>query len=324
MIITPQELQQWMDNGKSFTVVDMRPEEHRNEFPLTGLNPVIADANSILETGDDTVLVCQFGIVTEGIIVKQKLENTFSLLGGVQAWIEFQSEKEDLSRWSRQTVLPEIGLDGQKRLLSATIAIVGMGGLGCPAAQSLTIAGVGKLKIIDVDKVELSNLHRQPLYGVEDIGRLKVEAAKEKLEKLNGDAVVEIVDVFLNEDNGKNFVSDADIIIDATDNIQTRLLIDRLSKESGVPMVYCGLYRYEGQVASLNVNGSAGYSELFPDHPSGGDTCADAGILGMVPGIVGNIQALEAVKLIVGIEPNLAGKLLVYDGMNQTLQTIEL
>ena len=324
MIITPQELQQWIDNGKSFTVVDIRPEEHRNEFPLTGLNPVISDANSILETEDDTVLVCQFGIVTEGIIVEKNLENTFSLLGGVQAWIKFQSEKEDLSRWSRQTVLPEIGLDGQKRLLSATIAIVGMGGLGCPAAQSLTIAGVGKLKIIDGDKVELSNLHRQPLYGVKDIGRLKVEAAKEKLEKLNGDAVVEIVDVFLNEDNGINFVSDADIIIDATDNIQTRLLIDRLSKESGVPMVYGGLYRYEGQVAILNVNGSSGYSELFPDPPSGGDTCADAGILGMIPGIVGNIQALEAVKLIVGIEPNLAGKLLVYDGMNQTIQTIEL
>ena len=91
MIITPQELQQWMDNGKSFTVVDMRPEEHRNEFLLTGLNPIIADANSILETGDDTVLVCQFGIVTEGIIVEQKLENTFSLLGGVQTWIEFQT-----------------------------------------------------------------------------------------------------------------------------------------------------------------------------------------------------------------------------------------
>ena len=324
MIITPQELQQWMDNGKSFTVVDIRPEEHRNEFPLTGLNPSISDANSILETEDDTVLVCQFGIVTEGIIVEKHLENTFSLLGGVQAWIEFQSEKEDLSQWSRQTVLPEIGLDGQKRLLSATIAIVGMGGLGCPAAQSLTIAGVGKLKIIDGDKVELSNLHRQPLYGVKDIGRLKVEAAKEKLEKLNGDAVVEIVDAYLNEDNGVNFVNDADIIIDATDNIQTRLLIDRLSKESGVPMVYGGLYRYEGQVAILNVNGSSGYSELFPEPPSGRDTCADAGVLGMVPGIVGNIQALEAVKLIVGIEPNLAGKLLVYDGLNHTIQTIEL
>ena len=324
MIITPQELQQWMDNGKSFTVVDIRPEEHRNEFPLTGLNPVIADTNSILETKNDMVLVCQFGIVTEGIIVEKNLENTFSLLGGAQAWIEFQSEKEDLSRWSRQTVLPEIGLDGQKRLLNATIAIVGMGGLGCPAAQSLTVAGVGKLKIIDGDKVELSNLHRQPLYGVEDIGRLKVKVAKEKLEKLNGDAVVEIVDEFLNKDNGVNFVSDADIIIDATDNIQTRLLIDRLSKESGVPMVYGGLYRYEGQVAILNVNGSSGYRELFPEPPSGGDTCADTGVLGMVPGIIGNIQALEAVKLIVGIEPNLAGKLLVYDGLNHTIQTIEL
>lgn len=109
MIITPQELQQWMDNGKSFTVVDIRPEEHRNEFPLTGLNPSISDANSILETEDDTVLVCQFGIVTEGIIVEKNLENTFNLLGGVQAWIEFQSEKEDLSRWSRQQYCPKLG-----------------------------------------------------------------------------------------------------------------------------------------------------------------------------------------------------------------------
>ena len=180
------------------------------------------------------------------------------------------------------------------------------------------------VKIIDGDNVELSNLHRQPLYGVEDIGRMKVQAAKEKLEKLNRDAIVEIVDVFINDDNGLNFISDVDIVIDATDNIPARLLVDRFSKEAGVPMVYGGLFRYEGQVAGLNVNGSAGYSELFPEPPTGGDTCADVGVLGMLPGIIGNIQSLEAVKLIVGIKPNLAGKLLVYDGMNHTTQTIEL
>ena len=324
MIITPQELQQWKDGGKSFTVIDIRPAEQREEFPLAGLSPVIAELDSIPITENESVLICQFGIVTEGIIIERELKNAFSLLGGVQAWDAFQSVQKDLSRWSRQTVLPEIGLEGQKKLLNATVGIVGMGGLGCPVAQSLMAAGVGKLKIIDGDKVELSNLHRQPLYGVEDIGRMKVQAAKEKLEKLNKDAVVEIVDIFFNDDNGLNIVSDVDIVVDATDNIPARLSIDRFSKEASVPMVYGGLYRYEGQVAVLNANGSAGYGELFPEPPSGGDSCADAGVLGMLPGIIGNIQALETVKLIVGIEPNLIGKLLVYDGINHTTQTIEL
>ena len=245
-------------------------------------------------------------------------------MGGAQAWIEFQSKKEDLSRWSRQTILPEVGMDGQKKLLNATVAIVGMGGLGCPAAQSLITAGVGKLILIDGDIVELSNLHRQPLYGVDDLNRLKVEVAKERLEQLNNKAVIVPIDKYFNEENGMSFIQDANVIIDATDNIQARQLIDKFSKDANVPMIYGGLFRYEGQVAVLNVNGSSGYCELFPEPPSGGDTCADAGVLGMVPGIIGNIQALEAVKLIVGITPNLVGKLLVYDGMNHITQTIEL
>ena len=270
------------------------------------------------------VLVCQFGIVTEGMIIENELDDTFSLLGGAQAWIEFQSKKEDLSRWSRQTILPEVGMDGQKKLLKATVAIVGMGGLGCPAAQSLITAGVGKLILIDGDIVELSNLHRQPLYGVDDLNRLKVEAAKERLEQLNNKAVIVPIDKYFNEENGMSFIQDANVIIDATDNIQARQLIDRFSKDANIPMIYGGLFRYEGQVAVLNVNGSPGYCELFPEPPSGGDTCADAGVLGMLPGIIGNIQALEAVKLIVGITPNLVGKLFVYDGMSHITQTIEL
>ena len=116
MIITPQELQQWMDEGKPFTVVDIRPADQRKEFPLTGLRPVIAEADSIPITENESVLICQFGIVTEGIILERELENTFSLLGGVQAWDVFHSEKEDLSRWSRQTVLPEIRVSTQSHI----------------------------------------------------------------------------------------------------------------------------------------------------------------------------------------------------------------
>jgi len=324
MIITPQELQQWMDEGKPFTVVDIRPADQRKEFPLAGLKPVIAEADSIPITENESVLICQFGIVTEGIILERELKNAFSLLGGVQAWDVFQSEQEDLSRWSRQTVLPEIGLEGQKKLLKATVAIVGMGGLGCPAAQSLVSAGVGTLKIIDGDKVELSNIHRQPLFSMDDVGKSKVSVAKERLEIMNRESVIETEYSFLNENNGSHFLSGADVVIDATDNIEARLLIDQCSSNLQIPMIYGGLYRYEGQVAVLNVNGSAGYNDLFPDPPSGGESCADAGVLGMLPGIIGNIQALEALKLIVSIEPNLVGKLLIYDSMNHSTQTIAL
>ncbi len=321
MILTPKELHKRKDE---FTVVDVRSEKQINEFPMDGLETITSNGGSIPNMKGSKVLVCQFGIVTEGMIIENELDDTFSLLGGAQAWIEFQTKKKDLSRWSRQTILPEIGMDGQKKLLNATVAIVGMGGLGCPAAQSLITAGVGKLILIDGDIVELSNLHRQPLYGADDLNRLKVEVAKERLEQLNNKAVIVPIDNYFNEENGMNFIQDANVIIDATDNIQARQLIDKFSKEANVPMVYGGLFRYEGQVAILNVNGSSGYCELFPESPSGGDTCADAGVLGMVPGIIGNIQALEAVKLIVGITPNLVGKLLVYDGMSHITQIIEL
>jgi len=321
MILTPKELHNRKDE---FTVVDVRSEKQINEFPMDDLETIISNGGSIPNMKGSKVLVCQFGIVTEGMIIENELDDTFSLLGGAQAWIEFQSKKEDLSRWSRQTILPEVGMDGQKKLLNATVAIVGMGGLGCPAAQSLITAGVGKLILIDGDIVELSNLHRQPLYGADDLNRLKVEVAKERLEQLNNKAVIVPIDKYFNEENGMSFIQDANVIIDATDNIQARQLIDKFSKEANVPMVYGGLFRYEGQVAVLNVNGSSGYCELFPEPPSGGDTCADAGVLGMLPGIIGNIQALEAVKLIVGITPNLVGKLLVYDGMSHITQTIEL
>jgi adenylyltransferase/sulfurtransferase len=324
MIISPEKLQQWLNKGKSFTALDIRPKEMRKEFPLSKLNPVIADIKSIPSINNNLVLICQFGIVTEGIIYEKELKNTYSLLGGAQAWNEFQLSKEDFSRWSRQTVLSEIGLEGQKKLMKANIVIVGMGGLGCPAAQSLMAAGVGHLKIVDGDKVELSNLHRQPLYGAEDVGRMKVEVAKEKLERLNRDAVVEVADLYLNEDNGFNIINETDIVIDATDNIPTRILIDRFSKELGIPMVYGGLFRYEGQIGVFNINGSKGYTDLFPISRSDKDNCANSGVLGMLPGIIGNIQALETIKLIVGIKQNLAGKLLMYDGMNHSTQTIIL
>ena len=321
MIITSKEL-----HGRisEFTVIDVRPETQRVEFPMDGMETIVSENGIIPNLVGEKVLVCQFGIVTEGMIIEKELDNTFSLLGGAQAWIEFQSENEDLSQWSRQTILPEIGMDGQKKLMNATVAVVGLGGLGCPVSQSLVTAGIGKLVLIDGDIVELSNLHRQPLHGSDDVGKKKVKSAEESLSKINSVTIIKIVDDYLDEQNGLDIIRNCDVVIDATDNIETRQLIDRLSKETNVPMVYGGLYRWEGQVAVLNVDGSPGYKELFPEPPSGRDTCADAGVLGMLPNIIGNIQALEAVKLILGIESNLVGKLLIYDGMSHSTQIIQL
>ena len=324
MIITPKELQNWIDNDHSFIAVDIREVDQIKNCTIKGVDHVVADARSLPETNNKLVLMCQFGIVTEGIIIENNLKDTFSLLGGIEAWNAFHSDKRDMSQWSRQIILKEVGLEGQKKLMDSNVVIVGMGGLGCPVAQSLIACGIRTLRIIDGDVVELSNLHRQPLYGFEDIGRMKVHAAKDSLQNLSKEALIEPVHSFLDEDNGFELIEDATVVIDATDNISTRKLVDKLCKRSNIPMIYGALYRYEGQVAILNANGSGGYSEFFPIEPSSAETCSEAGILGMLPGIIGNIQALETVKLILDIKPNLVGKLLLYDGMNHTTQTIKL
>ena len=321
MIITPKELNQ---QKKDLLIVDIRPSKQRNEIPLNGLNSISCENDEVSNIQEKKVLVCQYGIVTEGLIIENDLPNTFSLLGGAESWNEFKKEQKDLSQWSRQTVLPEIGIEGQKKILNANISIVGMGGLGCPAAQSLLIAGIGSLHLIDNDTVSLSNLHRQPLFNPEDIDHKKVIVAKKKLSRMNPKANIKITDSLLDEKNAHTLLSGSDVIIDATDNIKSRQLIDRISKELNTPMIYGGLYRFEGQVSVFNVNGSPGYAELFPDSSYGGDSCADAGVLGVLPAIIGNIQALETLKLIIGIEPILIGKILIYDGMDHTTKTIHL
>ena len=215
-------------------------------------------------------------------------------------------------------------MSGQRKLQDSKITIVGIGGLGCPAAQTLAASGLGKLQLIDGDVVELSNLHRQPLYNKNEIGHAKVSVAYNSLQNLNDNLTVIAKEIHLDESNGQELLKDTDVIIDATDNIKTRQVIDRISKKLGIPMVYGGLYRFEGQVAVLNHNGGPGYEDIFTPDPAGGDTCGEAGVLGMIPAIIGNIQALEAVKIIIDIKPSLSGKLLLYDGITHETNIINL
>ena len=325
MIITPHELQQWVSADRSFIAADIRPEEQRYHFPISGLEAITTSAEDLpFRKKEPLVLICQFGVLTEELIINQNLENTYSLLGGVQSWEAYQTDKMDLSRWSRQTILSEIGTAGQLKLQAAQITIVGLGGRGCPAAQTLAASGVGTLQLVDGDMIELSNLHRQTLYGMNDIGQAKVSVARKSLQNLNEKLTVIAKEIHLDESNGQDILKDTDLIIDATDNIETRQVIDRISKAENIPMVYGGLYRFEGQVAVLNHDGNPGYEDIFTAAPTGGDTCAEAGVLGMLPAIIGNIQALEAVKIIIGIKPDLSGKLLLYDGITHETNVINI
>ena len=324
MMITPHDLNLWIREGRSFTAIDLRQTDQRDEMPLVGIDHVIADASSIPESDQKIVLICQYGLVTEGLIIEKGLENAYSLSGGAEAWNTFLADNLDISNWSRQVILEEVGTEGQRKLMSSRVGIIGMGGLGCPAAQSLIGAGVMDLSIIDGDIIEQSNLHRQMLYSANEIGLAKVNVAKEKLKKMNRNASITIFNSYLDEENGNSFFRDLDVVIDATDNNRARRLIDKFSREYNVPMIYGGLYKYEGQVAVFNIKGSCSYTELFPNSKNNIENCNEAGMLAMLPGIIGNIQALEALKIIIGISPNLIGKLLIYDGMNHTTQTIRL
>ena len=187
----------------------------------------------------------------------------------------------------------------------------------------MAASGIGSLRLIDGDLVELSNLHRQPLYGLEDINQKKADAALLSLSKKYDTINLEAVPVMLDNNNAKKLLEDVNIIIDATDNIKTRIEIDKISKDLKIPMVYGGLYRFEGQVSVFNFNGSPGYLDLFSKKSNNRDKCSDAGVIGMLPGIIGNIQALETVKLIIGMDSALIGKLLIYDSISHRINIMD-
>ncbi len=324
MMITPGKLQNWIEKNKQIRVIDIRSESQVEEFPTGITGAMISSVESLpLLNSCPNILICQFGVITEDIISSRNLDNCYSLLGGALAWINYEIENTDISRWSRQIALPEVGLEGQKKLNNSKVAVVGLGGLGCPVANNLAASGVGFIRLIDGDFVELSNLHRQPIYNLDDIKKNKALSALSHLSKKYDTIKFEAVPDMLNNKNSSKLLKDVDIIIDATDNIETRLEVDKVSKSQKIPMIYGGLYRFEGQVSIFNFNGSPSYQDLFSKKSKTNDKCSEAGVLGMLPGIIGNIQALETVKLIIGIESIIIGKLLIYDSLTHRINIMD-
>lgn len=234
-------------------------------------------------------------------------------------------------RFIRQIILPEIGEQGQQNLAEAGVLVVGAGGLGCPVLQYLAAAGVGRLGIVDFDRVETENLHRQVLFGDNDVGMMKTGVAAEKVKQLNASIRVDVIPEQLSSQNALDIFEGYDIVIDCTDNFPARYLINDAAVLSGIPDIYGSIYRFEGQISVFNLpqkDGSSGvnYRDLFPTPPPPGmvPNCADAGVIGALPGIVGTMQASEAIKIITGAGEPLSGRLFVLDTLSFQASVISI
>lgn len=235
-------------------------------------------------------------------------------------------DPEQLDRYSRHIIMDEVGPEGQQRLLDASVLVVGAGGLGSPVLQYLAAAGVGTLGIADHDVVELSNVQRQIIHGTADVGRSKVDSAAEYIAHINPDVTVEKHPSQVGPDTVESLVAEYDVVVDASDNFRTRFVLNDACVLAGVPLSHGAIYRFEGQVTTFpQSETSPCYRCLFPEAPPEGavPNCAEVGVLGVLPGTVGCIQATEAVKLVLDTGTTLEGRVLFYDAMAMSFEEIE-
>lgn len=230
-----------------------------------------------------------------------------------------------MTRYTRQTILPEIGDEGQRRLSCAAVLVVGAGGLGSPVLLYLAGAGVGRIGIVDDDRVGVTNLHRQVLYTESDLGAPKAECAARRLREMNGDIVVEPYATRLDEENARGIVTRYDIVVDACDNFATRYLVGDLTAEAGIPYVYGAIGGFEGQVSVFNHGPRPRrYRDLWPDEQAMSRIEAPKGVAGVTPAVIGSVEASETMKIICGYGETLAGRLWTIDLRTMQTQTVEL
>jgi sulfur-carrier protein adenylyltransferase/sulfurtransferase len=232
----------------------------------------------------------------------------------------------EIQRYSRHLILPEVGMDGQRKLKAARVLCVGAGGLGSPVALYLAAAGVGTIGIVDFDNVDISNLQRQVLHGTPDIGRSKLESARDRLQAINPEVKVEMHAAALSSANALELFKGYDVILDGTDNFPTRYLVNDACVLLGIPNAYGSIFRFEGQASVFATKNGPCYRCLYPEPPPPGlvPSCAEGGVLGVLPGMVGMIQATEAIKLILGIGEPLIGRFLIYDALKMKFRELKL
>ncbi|HEY2456183.1 MAG TPA: molybdopterin-synthase adenylyltransferase MoeB [Candidatus Acidoferrum sp.] len=233
---------------------------------------------------------------------------------------------EEILRYSRHLIMPEVGMEGQLKLKNAKVLLIGTGGLGAPLGLYLTAAGVGKIGLVDFDVVDFTNLQRQITFGSSDVGKPKTEAARARLSNLNPDIEIATYETKLTSENALELFRDYDIIVDGTDNFPTRYLVNDACLLLGKPNVYGSIFRFEGQVTVFGMPDGPCYRCLYPEPPPPGlvPSCAEGGVLGVLPGIVGSLQAMETIKLILGRGDSLAGRLLLFDALALKFRELKL
>ncbi|MHC5723251.1 MAG: molybdopterin-synthase adenylyltransferase MoeB [Nostoc sp.] len=239
---------------------------------------------------------------------------------------EIQLTKDDYERYSRHLILPEVGLEGQKRLKAASVLCIGTGGLGSPLLLYLAAAGIGRIGIVDFDVVDTSNLQRQVIHGTSWVGKPKIESAKNRIHEINPYCQVDLYETRLSSENALEILQPYDIVVDGTDNFPTRYLVNDACVLLNKPNVYGSILRFEGQASVFNYEGGPNYRDLFPEPPPPGmvPSCAEGGVLGILPGIIGLIQATETVKIILGQGNTLSGRLLLYNALEMKFRELKL
>jgi sulfur-carrier protein adenylyltransferase/sulfurtransferase len=337
------KVQRDLADGERFELVDVRETTEWNEGHLPDALHVprgfleLRIEEAVPDKDQPVVLYCASGV--RSLLAAETLKQLgyrqpVSLAGGYNGWknaglptvLPRTLGDEQRKRYSRHLLVPEVGEAGQLKLLDAKVLLLGAGGLGAPAALYLAAAGVGTLGLVDADVVEASNLQRQIIHSTARVGRRKTESARETIQGLNPDVKVVLHDEWLDKSNVARIIADYDVIVDGTDNFPTRYLLNDASVIADKPVVHGSVFRFEGQVTVFKPHDGPCYRCLFPEPPPPelAPSCAEAGVLGVLPGTIGMLQATEAVKLILGIGEPLVGRLLTYDALSETFDELRV
>jgi molybdopterin/thiamine biosynthesis adenylyltransferase/rhodanese-related sulfurtransferase len=325
------------------TVIDVREADEHEQGSIPGSRHIprgrleSSVAAAVPDVEDEVVLYCAVGARSAlAAVTLEELgyRNVSSLAGGFERWkaegLEWGAplglSNDQRSRYSRHTLLPEVGEAGQLQLLDTKVLVIGAGGLGSPAALYLAAAGVGTLGIVDFDVVDASNLQRQILHNVDRLGHSKVDSARETLGALNPDVKIVTYDEMLTSENVLRIMGGYDLVVDGGDNFPTRYLVNDASLHLRVPVVHGSIFRFEGQVTVYDPYHGPCYRCQFPEPPPPelAPSCAEAGVLGVLPGVIGTLQATEAIKIALDLGEPLVGRLLTYDGLTQEFITLNL
>jgi adenylyltransferase/sulfurtransferase len=342
--VTVQQVNELLkNNGKSPVMLDVRESDEWRQGHLDGAIPLprgfleIKVETTIPDKSTPIIAYCAGGVrslLAAKAMKEMGYHNVSSMAGGYAAWKnggfkwvqDFQYTPEQLIRYSRHFLLPEVGEEGQAKLLQAKVLMVGAGGLGSPSAYYLAAAGVGTIGIIDNDVVDISNLQRQILHANDRVGVPKVESAKKTLEGLNPDVKVVPYQAKLTSENIMEIIKDYDLVVDGCDNFPTRYLVNDACVLTGKPNVHGSIFQFEGQATVFYPGQGPCYRCLYPEPPPAemAPSCAEAGVLGVLPGLIGVIEALEAVKLILGKGDTLVGRLLHFNTLTMEINTLKL